>query len=151
MLKKNNALQDELLEQMHKDIVAGKVVLSEVADQVYADMIYQYYPFIGSKINWSMVSGHFHEKISVERFRESIHGFFNKIVQLQQLSQENTVIVVSDSAIDVALVLSVDPLQTYLEDIISLPQHTFVVPKDVSWCACFTMEGDMDFGIHAVL
>ena len=104
------------------------------------------YPASGSKIDWGRVPG------SIERVEEGalqveqFAKFFDEVVQKFRLSGD--VVYVGDSATDFALTGSLECMREVLPELLAIPQHHYLVGPDSSWCACFTMEGDMGFGFR---
>lgn len=147
MQQTQNTLQDDLLQEMNTDLLLGNVYIHTEVDHDYINDIDEKFSFIGSKIDWSEVLHHFHRRVERLQYSVSVNEFFNRFVLAAGLGEKDKLIVVGDSALDAVLVFSVNTLRKYLVDVVSLPQHTYIISQDVCWCACFTMEGDMDFGL----
>ncbi|TKC89447.1 hypothetical protein FAZ69_10950 [Trinickia terrae] len=104
------------------------------------------YPAGGSKIDWTRVPGSVgrveeQDDLQAEKFAE----FFDEMAAKFALSGD--VIYVGDSATDFALGGSIATIRKILPELLSVPQHHYIVGPGCSWCICLTMEGDMDFGL----
>ncbi len=155
-----NILEEELLQALQSDINSGSIrVISE--SQQYADLISQNFPFVGNKIDWSKVPGHtvaqldwrkgyMHAEKSIEKLEyiDAIFSFFDNILRKTHTPDVTDLIVLGDGTMDIALQLPAGILRKHLLDVVELPQHTYIIPPDVSWCLTYTTEGYMDFGFR---
>lgn len=108
------------------------------------------FPFIGSSIDWAKVPYSIDDNADAEDYFSSATSFLERITNRMGFNDSDAIIVVGDSAMEVALSLSLETLKRHLEDFLILPQHTYIVSPDVSWCVCFRMEGNMSFGFRPV-
>lgn len=111
----------------------------------YFNRLAELFPSNGSKIDWCKVDQSVEdtepqESKSIPRFIE----FFDKICTKFSLSGD--IIYIGDSATEFALRLSLETLRKALPEILSIPQHHYIVSEKYDWCACLTIEGDMGFG-----
>jgi hypothetical protein len=139
-----NTPEQDLLRKIAPEIEAQLIVVSTDAE-AYFNVLEEHFPLGGSKIAWSKVPGSCKEKINYDD-ELSVLTFFDVAMSALGQRASNKVIAVGDSAMEVALSASVEIMRRRLYDIISLPQHTYIVPPDVSWCLSYTMEGDMVYG-----
>ncbi len=134
--------EKELICDLDKIIDISKIYIEKSNDKYFANLA-KIFPVLGSKINWKKVPESIEEDVQSDDFLSQII-FFKKICEKFNLSEE--CIVIGDSAIDIAMLMSIDVLNLCLMKIIEIPQHLYVVSKDYSWCFSFTMEGNMAFG-----
>lgn len=105
------------------------------------------YPACGSKIDWGQVPGSIERVEEEEALQaEQFAKFFEEVVQRFRLSGD--VVYVGDSATDFALGGSLESMREMLPELLTVPQHHYLIGPDFSWCVCFTMEGDMGFGFR---
>jgi hypothetical protein len=141
-----NFYEVELRKVLRADIEYHRIM--EAGDSSpFFEQLGKAFPVIGSKIDWARVPG------SIERVeedeavqREQFTKFFDEAMQTFRLSGD--VVYVGDSATDFALAGSVDCVRRALPELLTVPQHHYLLGPDCSWCMCFTMEGDMGFGFH---
>lgn len=145
MLLVHNAPQERLLSDMEPEIALGKITISE--ENSIFDKINNFFPFNGSSIDWANVPNSVDEKPDAEDYFVSARYFLEKIIDKIALKDEDVIVVVGDSAVGVALTLTVGDLKKHLDALLTMPQHTYVVSPDISWCICFRMEGHMSFGL----
>ena len=140
--------EGKLLSRLKDEFDNGEVRLSE-GSSIFRE-INQSFPFIGSSINWAKVPNSVDEKADAEDYFPSATSFIERITARMGFNDSDTIIVVGDSAMELALSLSLGTFKGHLEDFLIMPQHTYIVSPDVSWCACFRMEGNMSFGFRPV-
>jgi hypothetical protein len=115
------------------------------------DLLMKAYPFSGSKIDWKRVPGAvecFAGETSNTNKSAKFTTFFNEVCD--RFALIGPVVYIGDSATGFALAGSVETIRRVLSILIETPQHHFFVGPNASWCICFTMEGDMDFGAVAM-
>jgi hypothetical protein len=110
------------------------------------EQLMKIFPVIGSKIDWDHVPGSIQQNEKVDDFQlPRFISFFDEVVQKFRLAGE--VIYVGDSVTDFALEGPIDCIREVLVEVLAIPQHHYFVSPNFAWCMCFTMEGDMSFGI----
>lgn len=135
--------EEELLSDLELLVKKGEIVVEPSSDGYFSELESRF-PILGSKIDWDEVSGSEQEQASAEAYASDCQRFFDEMVNRFGLSGK--CIVIGDSAVEIALVMSVEILQCNLQKIVSVPQHHYILANDYSWCMSFTMEGDMAFG-----
>ena len=108
----------------------------------------QYYPVIGSKLEWERLP----DFITRTEYNEDMRiisfvDFFKCVISENKLS--GNAIYVGDGLTNFALKGSLDAMKIAIFDIISIPQHHYFIDEEYRWCFCFTMEGDMEFGVSS--
>jgi hypothetical protein len=103
------------------------------------------YPASGSKIAWSNVPGAISDRARCGD--QEVEQFITFIRALKLTSTLTTdVTYVGDSATDAAVEGSLDGILAALPKLINVAQHHYLIGPRGAWCACLSMEGDMDFG-----
>ncbi|EPM65326.1 hypothetical protein [Pseudomonas syringae] len=74
--------------------------------------------------------------------KEAKEAIIKKIKTFNSLG----LIIIGDSLTDDAYEIGIDDLSTLLELFLEIPQHTYFFPEDISWIACLSLEGQLDFG-----
>ena len=147
-----NIYEDGIREAMKSDFESGALREVGESSKFFAPLA-KAYPNYGSKIAWSKVPG----SIEVPNSRSKLGGpsyfetakcvkFFDEIIKRFDL--KGNVTYVGDSLTDFALEGSVDAIREALPQLLSIPQHHYLIGTEFSWCASWTMEGDMAFGFR---
>lgn len=143
-----NDIERELQRELTKALGAAPV--TESSSQAYFALLQTRFPTLGSKIDWGRVPGALTERVDVldpAAYRRAGATFFEKIRADHDLLDDLDVVVVGDSAVEMAVHVPVRLMRTCLSLFLDLPQHTYLLPRDGAWCASFTMEGDLCFGL----
>lgn len=131
-------LDNELIKDLSENSI-GYDTLSESEHASIVKKINEQIPFSGSKIDWGNL------KNSINFGSESSELAILKMAnEIKSITDENTIFV-SDSACDEAYSISAENLEKALRIFSELPQHTYIVPKSLTWIACISFEGDLDF------
>lgn len=140
----SNYFEDQLRRSLASEFESGE--LRDVGSSVPVfERLMQSYPTKGSKIDWERVPnavGTTEEDQAQQA--GSFTGFFDEVCRTFQLS--GYVIYVGDSATDFAVEGTLDSMRGALPEMLAIPQHHYFVDSQFAWCACLTMEGEMDFG-----
>jgi hypothetical protein len=137
-------LRDEI---QHKHSEAGITI--EVSSEPYFEALQRHFPVRGSKIDWDKVPGariRQADTVSREEHFDKAMAFTEEILETERLDRECHVTVIGDSAMEGALKMRLWVLRSLLDSILRMPQHTYVLGPDTSWCLVFSMEGDLCFG-----
>lgn len=148
MPSSENAPQEQLLAILSEHIVSGQVTASTEDAEYYTKELIQgfspYFPYEGASI---YQDGNPNPDPYFPYF-EFARKFFEQVVKEVGLNETDFLVVVGDNAMDVALSLPLELVRRYLDDLLNMPQHAYIVPRDVAWCLCYRMEGDMGFGFN---
>lgn len=142
--------EEELLEDLQREHPAPEIAVEPSSDAYFA-LLQRRFPVRGSKIDWDRVPAARVRRADLadsEKYFEEASAFAEEVWSSEQLDPALLVVVVGDSAMKSALSMSLQTLRSCLPGILRMPQHTYVLPPDASWCMVFTMEGDLCFG-HA--
>lgn len=128
----------EVLSDLSKHNISFDV-LTEIEHSSIVREINERIPFSGSKIAWT-------------KLKNSINFSYNPLDlatsrladEIRKVTDDN-LIFVGDSACDEAYSIDPDFLEEALRIFSELPQHTYIVQKSLTWIACITFEGDLNF------
>ncbi|WP_428989917.1 hypothetical protein [Methylocapsa aurea] len=141
-----NFYEDEVRKALQAAMASNRLREMDDSSPFFAQLMTAY-PATGSKIDWNRVPD------SIERSEEdqALHveqfiAFFDEMVRRVGLAGD--VVYVGDSATDFALAGPIENMREALPDLLTVPQHHYLIGPGSSWCMCFTMEGDMGFGFH---
>lgn len=123
-LRDHNILFDILSESEHISIVR----------KINANI-----PFSGSKVAWSNLN------TSMNLGREPSDFATLRLAEEIRKVADSNLIFVGDSACDEAYSISIEYLEITLKIFSELPQHTYIVTESLTWIACISFEGDLDF------
>jgi hypothetical protein len=143
--------EEELLDELRRRHASREIEV-QPSSAGYFEALERRFPVRGSKIDWERVPGArvLHVEITAsEAYFDQAVAFAKENWIAERLDQEQQVVVVGDSAMEVALKMPLRVLETSLRSILRMPEHNYVLAPDASWCMVFTMEGDMCFG-HAL-
>lgn len=122
-LKALNIKFDILLEAAHASLV------STINDVV---------PFSVSKFTWEKL------ETSANLGRSSSDLAISHLAkEIQKLTSENPIFI-GDSACDEAYSASLIHIEKAIRVFSTIPQHTYIVSKSLTWIACMSFEGDLD-------
>jgi hypothetical protein len=107
-------------------------------------LINERFPFVGSKIDWTSVSGSIVEKLSSTDEILQCKAFMSSC--LRGMDGKSPVVVVGDGLMNFQIETTISGIAYCLDDVLGLPQHTYITSPLCEWCLVFTMEGDMCFG-----
>jgi hypothetical protein len=100
---------------------------------------------IGSRIDWSLVPQSLGGvETNHDRHASAFEHFFRTCVDRFNLA--GRISYAGDSATDFVLSADLEVFKANLLTLFEIPQHHFFAAEDFSWCASFTIEGDMNFG-----
>lgn len=116
---------------------ADLIILTEAECNLTIDAI-NTLPFFGSQIAWKSLKGSTY--LGTMESSEAQNSLVEKIIS----ASNDDILIVGDNT-DNAYSISVKNLALAIEIFSSLPQHTYITQKDLSWIACITFRGDIDF------
>lgn len=141
---------DDILESVDAELKAGLVfTVDNVAPYIQA--IERGFPMAMNRIAWEkrpdaqklevfpVRSGERHAN-EVERRLESLRG--DVVKWLAQIEPSIEVVWIGDDT-DIGLKMPLGCLLDRFPALFALPQHSYVVPTDGSWCLNYVMEGEL--------
>lgn len=139
-----NAYEVDLIEALNDN--NGRVTWRHNGASKTFEEISRTYPVVGSKIDWSRLASHTGAKVwDLQQHALEFSKFFVRTSQAFPLGSE--LIYAGDGLTDFSVHAPIDVIKHRLALIFSVPQHHYFLGVDLSWCMCFTMEGDMDFAL----
>lgn len=147
-----NVLQSEYLDTIKDEIQRGIIKIEK--DDQYFSILEDMYPVVGSGIAWDEVpDALFLDLEGLKENREvydaALQKGFAEIIQRIQgleIDEDQEVVVLGDNIFNVALRIPLKKLSDVYRGIFDLPQHTYILPPDASWCINFTFEHRLYFG-----
>ena len=135
--------------------IQSGVVKIEGEDTQYVNKLENRYPFVGSKIDWKEVPDSLDFnlmslKASKVAYEITLKEGFNKIyntIREMGYKDEYEIVIIGDNIFDVALRMSLGKLPQMYQELFELPQHTYIIPPDASWCINYTFEDYLYFGV----
>lgn len=98
-------------------------------------------PFSGSKIAWSKLNN------SMNFGGDLTDSPTSRLAKEIKKVADDTIIIVGDSVCDDAYCINLEQLEEALSVFSEIPQHTYIVQKQLNWIACISFEGDIDFAL----
>ncbi|MGY4641017.1 hypothetical protein [Pseudomonas sp. TE24901] len=95
-------------------------------------------PFSGIQIAWKSLKGSTY--LGTMESLEAQNSLVEKIIS----ASDDDILIIGDTA-DNAYSIDVKTLALAIEIFSQLPQHTFITQKNLSWIACISFRGHIDF------
>ncbi|WLH75928.1 hypothetical protein PSH70_10805 [Pseudomonas fluorescens] len=137
-----NYFDEELIKDLKKLNITFSI-LSEAEHNAIVNSINETMPFSGSQIAWS-------------KLKNSINfGFEASNLAISLLTEEinkktNRKLYFVGDACSEGYSIGPEKLGEALKILSELPQHTYIIPEPMTWIACLSFEGHIDFAaIHA--
>lgn len=130
-------LDDEIINDF-KQMNVQFSVPSEAEHDSMVELINETIPFSGSQIAWSS----FKEITYIGP--SSSHTTLEKLEKKIKSATERHIIFIGD-ATDNAYSITINDLMHSLHFFSKIPQHTYILQKQLDWIACISFEGDVDF------
>ena len=133
---------NDLLLYLNPFINNGNIKILDNEDY-FINIIENNFSFVGSKINWTQVTG------SIVKKGISIDGaskFLNDKLSDGSIYNLESIVIIGDGAMDCAFRTQVQYAILFLDQVVSIPQHTYIVEISGRWCMVFTMEDEIAFG-----
>lgn len=141
--------EQELLRSLSDEIRQATVVIHP-DDALFYAHIKAKYPTDTFGIKWDKLPIHrsFEVKsgMSPEEHLDFIQAALRQFAVDANISPNETVYVLGDGVLTVALEMPYSVLVTHVCSIFQLPQHTYVIKNDYSWCFRCSFEGHVDYG-----
>lgn len=102
------------------------------------------FPFIGSKIDWNSVPGSIAKRFSSGDELVQRKSFLEDCLCDEEATL--SIAIVGDGIMHFGIETSLSNIGCCLDDVLELPQHTYITTPLCEWCMVFTTEGDMCFG-----
>lgn len=130
-------LDEEIIEDFKKQN-ASLIILTEDEENLIIDAINEKLPFCGSQIAWELLKG------STYLGTATSPGVLNSLAKKITPASHDFIFIVGDS-IDNAYAINLKDLTFAIKIFSTIPQHTYITQKDLTWIACISFEGYVDF------
>jgi hypothetical protein len=140
--------EEELRDEIQRKYPEAGITI-EVSSEPYFEALQRHFPVRGSKIDWDRVPRaqiRQADTANSEKYFDNAVAFTEEILESERLDRDRDVVVIGDSAMEGAFKMRLWVLRSLLRSILRMPQHTYVLGPDTSWCLVFSMEGDLCFG-----
>jgi hypothetical protein len=143
------ATEEELLQRLSDDIRLSTIVVHPSDASFYAK-IKAKYPTHTFGIKWNELP--FHRSFGAQPGRSPdqktilLQGALRQFAEDAKISPNENVYVIGDGVLTVALEMPFSVLLTHAVPIFIMPQHTYLLKQDYSWCFRYSFEGHIDYG-----
>lgn len=114
------------------------------------ELIERLYPIGQNRIEWGDVKYTISKKVDLSdeiNAKVQILSFLQEVKEVLNVSDEILILVFGDEAIENVYEMPFYILESNVIDFFGLPQHTYVIPLNGSWCINYTFEDELFFGI----
>ncbi|WP_300627830.1 hypothetical protein [Pseudomonas sp.] len=130
-------LDDEIIKDLNRLNIEFDIPV-EAEHDLIVETINAAVPFSGNQIAWSQFKENTY--IGLSSLRSTLETLEKKI----QAATKQNVIFIGD-ATDNAYSIKCRDLMQSLHIFSNIPQHTYILQKQLDWIACISFEGDIDF------
>ncbi|WP_124429836.1 hypothetical protein [Pseudomonas sp. R2-37-08W] len=131
---------DELITELRSHNIAFNILPENDHASIVRE-INETIPFSGSKIAWSKLNKSINFGGDLPDFSTS------KMAKEIKKFADDKIIFLGDSACDEAYCINLEQLEDALRIFSEIPQHTYILQKQLDWIACISFEGDIDFAL----
>lgn len=131
---------DELIAELRSHNIAFNILPANDHASIVRE-INENIPFSGSKIAWSKLNN------SMNFGGDLTDSPILRLAKEIKKVANDTIIIVGDSVCDDAYCINREQLEEALRVFSEIPQHTYIVQKQLNWIACISFEGDIDFAL----
>jgi type III secretion system FlhB-like substrate exporter len=137
---------EEIIYQEANNLITNKLIEIEADSTKYFDKVESVFPVDMNRIAWEKVVNRIEEfpgksLNELEELKKFITNFINKY----NITLAKKVIYFGDN-INIAIQMSLETFLNNLDIFCTIPQHTYLIPEDISWCFNYTFEGYLYFG-----
>lgn len=148
-IKRMKSIYDiELQLILKEEIEEGKIKVLN-SNQEYFDKIEENYPIIFNKIDWISHKPIFYEDLNQKSEIEKevkINNFLNCIESDFLNVSDGIVIVIGDDLLECAYELQYCDFVKHHNLFFSIPEHTYILIKEIDKCINYTFESELYFG-----
>ncbi len=137
--KEMSYLDDEIVKNFNQLNIEFEIS-QEAEHDLIVEKINAIVPFFGNQIAWSQFKENTY--IGPSPSQATLALLEKKIKE----ATKHNVIFIGD-ATDNAYLISATDLMQSLQIFSKIPQHTYILQKQLDWIACISFEGDIDFAI----
>ena len=145
-----NEIQDQLVSDLNQQIASGTIKIHKSGDKWFKH-IRRIFPVRSSGIIWEEVYG-CHSMDCSERLhtfadlKDTAIEFLKEFIFVAGLEAGQAYIAIGDDVTDVAFEMPASELLDKIGLFIEIPQGTYILPVDTSWCFAYTFPDVMYFG-----
>ena len=132
-----NYFDEELIKDLKKSNINFSI-LSEAEHNTIVNSINETMPFSGNQIAWSKI------KNSISYGLETSNLAISLLTEEINKKTKNKLYFVGD-ACSKGYSIDHEKLSEAIKILSELPQHTYIVPEPMTWIACLSFEGHIDF------
>ena len=139
---------DELISKLYQ--ISGELFFPIKDGECYIEILEENFPFRLGRIDWLDLPHHRHRKVNFEDrevAQKQVLQFLDDVKHSARISEKSEIILISDSALKHDYQLPFYLLSKCIDSTFFLPQHTYIIPPDASWCLNYTFENDLFFGL----
>lgn len=133
-----NYFDEEFTQQLAAENIPSRVLLP-AEEETLTHAIISHFPFSSGRIRWDAIPGSVH-------FENDGEANLKALSSLVKSTGAANVIFIGDSLTEIAYSINTKHIDAALKLFLEIPQHNYALPEDLSWIACMSMEGYMDFG-----
>ena len=130
---------EEFIQQLAAENIPYRPLLP-AEEKTLINAINSRFPFSCGRIRWDVIPGSVH-------FENNREANLKALSALTESTRAANVILIGDSLTETAYSVNISHVGTTLTLFSEIPQHNYVLPEDLNWIACMSMEGYMDFGV----
>src|SRR5690606_17430218 len=112
----------------------------------FFDKIIAVFPIESYRIDWDRLP---HREKHIDKnypeCKEDISKFVTDIFFSEKIDQKSEVFVCFDGYTEGALSMPLSFFILYASEILTYPQHAYIIPENASWCLNYTMEHYLNF------
>lgn len=143
------ASEEDLLRRLFDEIRQFRIIV-HADDAPFFTKIKAHYPTHTFGIKWHKLPIHrsFNSEhgMSEDEHVVFVKGALKQFAEDANILPSETVYILGDGVLTVVLEMPLSVLLDHAELIFRLPQHTYVITHDYSWCFRCSFEGHVDYG-----
>lgn len=128
-------------------LISGEVEYLNDSNNLFTKILTNY-PIDSYRIDWSKIKNkiEFHIGVNYPDSVQPIKDCIKIIITQYRLSEDEYVYVCFDGITEGAFIMQWSTFKEYAHELLTTPQHTYVIPEDAGWCLNYTFENDLYFG-----
>ncbi|MFB5652903.1 hypothetical protein ACE5IS_19885 [Leptospira wolffii] len=136
--------EDNLLRELNGEITSNRIQVIEDNFSFFS-LVREIFPPGFNRIDWSKISHDESKLLQTDNRKEKIHQFVSNFLIKNNISDAESIIYFGD-AIDIALQMPLALFYSLSDNLIKIPQHSYILDEDKRWCFNYTFEDEMYIG-----